>query len=83
MSDPSPTPGGETPAHRDLKRLALVWAQSNGYRVAAAEVSLPNLRIRRDVAAYRATWRKGREVVCPVANPAPDRARFIIHSAAP
>ena len=26
MSDPIPTPGGKTPAHRDLKRLTLVWA---------------------------------------------------------
>jgi len=45
---------GETPAHRELKRLALRWAQANGFRVAAAEVSLPNHRVRTDVAAYRA-----------------------------
>ena len=44
---------GETQAHRDLKRLALVWAQANGYRIAAAEVSLPNYRVRMDVAACR------------------------------
>ncbi|MES2922777.1 MAG: hypothetical protein V4819_14580 [Verrucomicrobiota bacterium] len=37
----------------DLKRLALIWAQANGYPVAAREVSLPNLRFRLDVAAYR------------------------------
>ena len=36
-----------------MKRLALVWAQSNGFRIAAAEVSLPNYRVRMDVAAYR------------------------------
>jgi hypothetical protein len=45
--------GGETQAHRDLKRQALVWAQANGYRIAAAEVSLPNYRVRMDVAACR------------------------------
>jgi hypothetical protein len=44
---------GETQAHRHLKRLALVWAQANGYRIAAAEVSLPNYRVRMDVAACR------------------------------
>ena len=43
----------ETAEHRDLKRQALIWAQAHGYRVAAAEVSLPNLRFRLDVAAYR------------------------------
>lgn len=44
---------GESQAHRDLKRLALVWAQTNGFRIAAAEVSLPNHRVRMDVAAYK------------------------------
>ena len=43
----------ETAAHRELKRLALAWAQARGYRVAATEVSLPNYRFRLDVAAYR------------------------------
>jgi hypothetical protein len=47
------SPGGETPAHRTLKRLALAWAQNTGFRIAAAEVSLPNYRVRMDVAAYR------------------------------
>lgn len=45
--------GGETAAHRELKRLALVWAQENGYPLAALEVSLPKCRYRADVAAYR------------------------------
>lgn len=45
--------GGESQAHRDLKRRALLWAQVNGYRIAAAEVSLPNHRVRMDVAAYK------------------------------
>ena len=44
---------GETQAHRDLKRLALIWAQSKGFRTAAAEVSIPNFRVRMDVAAYK------------------------------
>jgi hypothetical protein len=53
MSDAAPKANGETQAHRDLKRLALSWAQMNGFRIAAAEVSLPNHRVRMDVAAYR------------------------------
>ncbi len=43
----------ESDAHKELKRLALAWAQAHGYRVAAAEVSLPNYRFRLDAAAYR------------------------------
>lgn len=46
-------PAGESAAHLELKRLSLIWAQANGYPVAACEVSLPNLRFRLDVAAYR------------------------------
>ena len=53
MSEPVQKNGGETEAHRDLKRLALLWAQAGGFRIAAAEVSLPNHRVRMDVAAYR------------------------------
>ena len=45
--------GGETAAHLALKRLALLWAQDNGYPIAALEVSLPQCRYRADVAAYR------------------------------
>jgi hypothetical protein len=44
----------ETAEHKQLKRLALIWAQAHGYRAAAAEVSLPNYRFRLDVAAYKA-----------------------------
>ncbi|MEO8440182.1 MAG: hypothetical protein ABI540_08175 [Spartobacteria bacterium] len=44
---------GETAAHLELKRLALLWAQENGYPIAALEVSLPQCRYRADVAAYR------------------------------
>ncbi len=28
----------ESPEHKELKRLALIWAQAQGFRVAAAEV---------------------------------------------
>jgi hypothetical protein len=45
--------GGETAAHRELKRLALIWAQENGYPLAGLEISLPKCRYRADVAAYR------------------------------
>lgn len=44
---------GETEAHRRLKRLALLWAQAQGYSACAVEVSLPQCRYRADVAAYR------------------------------
>jgi hypothetical protein len=44
---------GETETHLRLKRLALLWAQANGYSACAAEVSLPQCRYRADVAAYR------------------------------
>jgi hypothetical protein len=53
MTEPSTPTASETQAHRDLKRIALLWAQSNGFRIAATEVSLPNLRVRMDVAAYK------------------------------
>lgn len=45
---------GETEAHRRLKRLAVVWAQAQGYNACAVEVSLPQCRYRADVAGYRA-----------------------------
>jgi len=45
---------GETDSHVRLKRLALIWAQANGYSACAAEVGLPQCRYRADVAAYRA-----------------------------
>ena len=46
-------PASESPAHLELKRLALIWAQANGYPIVACEVSLPNLRFRLDMGAYR------------------------------
>lgn len=45
---------GETDAHRELKRLAVLWAQAQGYSACAVEVTLPRCRYRADVAAYRA-----------------------------
>ncbi len=45
---------GETVAHRRLKRLAVLWAQGQGYSACAVEVSLPKCRYRADVAGYRA-----------------------------
>ena len=44
---------GETEAHARLKRLALVWAQRQGYSACAMEVTLPRCRYRADAAAYR------------------------------
>ncbi len=49
---PAPS-SSESAAHLRLKQLALVWAQANGYTIAGAEVSVPHLRARLDVAAYR------------------------------
>jgi hypothetical protein len=45
--------GAETLIHARLKRLALLWAQGQGYSACALEVSLPHCRYRADVAAYR------------------------------
>ncbi len=42
----------ESAAHLLLKRLALFWAQTKGYRSCAYEVALPNSRYRADLAAY-------------------------------
>ena len=58
MDTPVATRRAETEAHLRLKRLALLWAQANGYSACAVEVSLPQCRYRADVAAYRA---RGRE----------------------
>jgi len=44
---------GETEAHARLKRLALIWAQRQGYAACAMEVTLPRCRYRADMAAYR------------------------------
>src|SRR5438477_13188987 len=44
---------GETETHARLKRLALLWAQQQGYSACAMEVTLPRCRYRADLAAYR------------------------------
>jgi hypothetical protein len=44
----------ETAAHLRLKRLALLWAQAQGYTACGLEISLPKCRYRADIAAYRA-----------------------------
>jgi hypothetical protein len=38
-------PQGETERHARLKRLAFLWAQTQGYSACAMEVSLPNAGI--------------------------------------
>ena len=53
MDTPIAVRRAETETHLRLKRLALLWAQANGYSAGAAEVSLPQCRYRADVAAYR------------------------------
>jgi hypothetical protein len=53
MDAPVAVRRGETDTHVRLKRLALVWAQAQGYSACAAEVTLPQCRYRADVAAYR------------------------------
>jgi hypothetical protein len=58
MDTPVAPRRAETDAHLRLKRLALVWAQANGYSACAAEVTLPQCRYRADVAAYRARLRE-------------------------
>ncbi len=52
LPPPAPPRRGETSAHLLLKRLALFWAQKQGYHSCAFEVSLPNCRYRADLAAY-------------------------------
>ncbi|HXP34449.1 MAG TPA: hypothetical protein VN827_02755 [Chthoniobacterales bacterium] len=49
---------GETEAHARLKRLALLWAQGQGYSACAMEVTLPRCRYRADIAAYRPSGRQ-------------------------
>jgi hypothetical protein len=44
---------GETETHSRLKRLALLWAQAQGFSACGLEVSLPQCRYRADIAAYR------------------------------
>lgn len=43
----------ESAAHEQLKRLALLWAQGQGFSACAFEVTLPRCRYRADLVAYR------------------------------
>lgn len=58
LQDSASTRRGESAAHRRLKRLALLWAQADGYSACALEVSMPRCRYRADVAAYRPARKK-------------------------
>ena len=73
----APSRRGETAVHLELKRLALLWAQENGYPLAALEVSLPQCRYRADVAAYRPQKNGtiGHTVVFECKQSAPDLRR--------
>jgi hypothetical protein len=73
----------ESAAHLELKRLSLVWAQENGYPIAALEVSLPQCRYRADVAAYRPqrNGTLGHTVVFECKQSAPDLHRDDCRSA--
>lgn len=42
---------GESEGHAELKRLALAWAQKNGFAICAPEVRVPRSGFRADVAA--------------------------------
>lgn len=54
-------PGGESARHRELKRLALRWAQLEGWSICAEEVALPHSSYRADLAAYRPATERLRE----------------------
>lgn len=45
-----PAMAGETARHAELKRLALAWAQANGFALCATEVRIPRSGFRADVA---------------------------------
>lgn len=60
----------ETAMHRELKRLALIWAQAQGYSASGVEVSLPQCGYRADVAAYRPDPRRATAIFeCKQATP--------------
>lgn len=54
--------GGESLAHAELKRLALLWAQTNGFPIAAPEVRLPRSGYRVDGAACSRGF-EGRSII--------------------
>ena len=60
-------PASESARHLELKRLALAWAQERGFRVAASEVSVSQLRAKLDVAACRIESRSRSDAVTTTA----------------
>ncbi|MEM9480032.1 MAG: hypothetical protein AAGA58_10305 [Verrucomicrobiota bacterium] len=52
-------PGGETEAHLELKRRALVWSQQQGFWISGVEVRLPHCNYRADVVGYRPSKKTG------------------------
>lgn len=62
MNEPAATRGGESEAHRRLKRLAREWARARRLVLSAEEVRLPRANYRADVAA--ATPRVLTEAAC-------------------
>jgi hypothetical protein len=73
-------PNGETPAHRELKRLALVWAGARRLVLGASEVRLPRSNYRADVAAATLRALSGNAVTVVFECKA-SRADFLIDSA--
>ena len=66
---------GETAAHAELKRLACIWAQAHGYSACAVEVSLPHIRFRADVAAFRESREGDRTAIFECKQSLPDLRR--------
>src|SRR5206468_2221486 len=58
--------GTETDAHRQLKRLAIVWAHEQRFPAIATEVRLPRSAFRADVAAYSPRSERGKSGVTAV-----------------
>lgn len=77
MSDPAPIRSAESPAHRELKRLALAWAQQRGLDRAAGEVRIARSPYRADVAAAGAGGARTAIFECKVS-----RADFLRDSTA-
>src|SRR5438309_11431109 len=46
-------PGNQTTAHATLTKLAIQWAQQQGYPICGIEVRLPHSNYRADAVAYR------------------------------
>ncbi len=75
-----PVSGSESDAHRNLKRLALVWARARRLVLAATEVRLPRSGYRADVAASTPRVLAGNAVTAVFEGKA-SRADFLRDSA--